>query len=492
MKGHQKAIIIGSGIGGLATALRLVCKGYEVHVYEKNPVPGGKVRELHWQGFRWDMGPSLFTLPELLDELFQLCGKNPADYFNYHQLDPITRYFFSDGRIFNAHANVDALAEEFEAYLGEPKENVLKYLKDAAIKYRLSADIFLFSPLNKWETYRKNLTLWKLTHLPALESFSTMHQANTKCFKQQATVQFFDRYATYNGSDPMRAPATLNVIAHLEHSLGAYFLHGGMFQLTRSLVKLAEEMGVHFHLNQEVTEIIVEKDQVNGIKSKGDSIHANIVVSNMDIVPTYRRLMPKQKAPEKILSQERSSSALIFLLAIDHRFPQVELHNVFFTSDYAAEFKALFQEKTICADPTIYLYCSSKQETADAPPGKENWFIMINAPYDNGQDWEMISAKVKENVIKKLSNILTCDISKKIMFEHVITPKELATSTSSFQGALYGAASNSMFSAFLRHPNFSSQIKNLYFCGGSVHPGGGIPLCLASAKIIDELLPKSK
>jgi len=491
MKAQPKAIIIGSGIGGLATAIRLAHKGYRVHVYEKNEVAGGKVRQMQWQGFRWDMGPSLFTLPELLNELFALCAKNPADYFSYHQLDPITRYFFPDGKIFNAHADVNALAEEFEQCLGEPKENIISYLKDCAVKYRLSADIFLFSPLNKWSTYRKNLSFWKVANLPALESFRTMHRANTRRFKQESTIQFFDRYATYNGSDPMRAPATLNVIAHLEHSMGAYFLKGGMFQLCHSLVKLAEEMGVHFHLKQEVTEILIENHKVSGIIANGESIPADIVVSNMDIVPTYRQLMPKAKAPERVLSQERSSSALIMLLAVDESFPQVDVHNVFFTDDYTEEFNALFHKKSICDDPTIYLYCSSKLEEADAPKGKENWFIMINAPHDDGQDWDAIAAKVKQNVIKKLSKILQSDMENKILFEHILTPKEIASSTSSFQGALYGAASNSMFSAFLRHPNFSASVKNLYFCGGSVHPGGGIPLCLASAKIIDDMLPNA-
>jgi phytoene dehydrogenase-like protein len=211
----------------------------------------------------------------------------------------------------------------------------------------------------------------------------------------------------------------------------------------------------------------------------------------MDIYPTYKKLLPKLKAPKKQLSQERSSSAVIFYWGIQKIFNTLELHNIFFSDDYRAEFDAIFKEEIVSDDPTIYLNITSKDVPGDAPAGCENWFIMINTPPDKGQDWDEMVSKLRTIVINKLSKELAVNLASLIVCEEVLTPPLIQSKTQSHLGALYGSSSNNSFAAFLRHPNFSSRIKNLYFCGGSVHPGGGIPLCLLSAKIVDELIPSA-
>ncbi len=212
----------------------------------------------------------------------------------------------------------------------------------------------------------------------------------------------------------------------------------------------------------------------------------------MDIYPTYKKLLPELKHPEKTLQQERSSSALIFYWGIRETFPELDLHNIFFSDDYRQEFKTIFEERQITDDPTIYINITSKDIPSDAPKGHENWFVMINAPGDYGQDWASLKEKARAVILKKLSDILKKPIEPLIATEYILDPVGIEANTSSYRGALYGAASNSRFAAFLRHPNFSRQIDNVYFCGGSVHPGGGIPLCLLSAKIVADMIPDLK
>jgi phytoene desaturase len=263
-----------------------------------------------------------------------------------------------------------------------------------------------------------------------------------------------------------------------------------MISITNALFSLAQELGVVFHFNQRVDEIAVFEDKAMGIRMGDSTIQADLVLSNMDVMPTYRRLLPREKAPERTLKQERSSSALIFYWGIRKSFPELDLHNIFFASDYRKEFEFLFEGKTVADDVTVYVHISSKDEPTDAPSGSENWFVMVNVPGNKGQDWDVLIPLIRARVVSKLSRLLNEDIESLIEAESMLDPRSIESRTQSYQGSLYGAASNNRFAAFLRHPNFSSRIRNLYFCGGSVHPGGGIPLCLMSGKIAAEIIHK--
>lgn len=485
---QKKAIVVGAGIGGIATAIRLQLQGWQVAIYEANEYPGGKLSELRFNGYRFDAGPSLFTLPNLVDELFELAGKKPEESFQYEALPVITRYFYPDNTVINAYRDPDEFADEVAAKTHEKRETVAKLLRKSETLYGITHHVFLERSLHRLATYLRWGTIKSILQLYKLDAFRTMDQANNQHFDDPRVAQLFNRYATYNGSDPHQAPATLNIIPHLEHNIGAFFPRKGMFQITSSLVSLAKDLGVELYLSHSVERIIVENQSAKGIQVGGKMIPADLVVSDADIVPTYRRLMPDQPEPVRTLEQARSSSALIFYWGMDREFDALDVHNIFFSANYQAEFQQIWKEKSLSDDPTVYLYVSSKRNPEDAPEGGENWFTMINVPANQGQDWDKLIQKARQDIIKKLSNMLGIDVEPHIVCEQILEPRTIESKTSSYQGALYGNSSNNKFAAFLRHPNFSSKVKGLYFCGGSVHPGGGIPLCLLSAKITADLV----
>lgn len=486
---NKKIAVIGAGIGGIASAIRLANKGFEVTVFEANSYPGGKLTSFTRNGYRFDAGPSLFTLPDLVEELFVLSGKNPGDYFQYIRLPDICHYFWEDGTTLVAKAEPEEFADEIELKTGESKQEILNFLEESAFKYRLLDGLFLQNSLHKLSTWISGKAIRGYLNLPKLGIFNTMNQANEKTFRNPKVVQLFNRYATYNGSDPYKTPATLNIIPHLEYNVGAFFPKKGMIDITDSLMKLAEELGIKFLFNTKVNEILVRNRKVIGLKTQsGKEEIFDAIISNMDVSQTYRKLLPGQKHPEKLLNQPKSSSGVIFYWGISNQFPELGLHNILFSDNYREEFEKMFEYKSISDDPTVYINISSKLKPDDAPAGCENWFVLINAPANEGQDWDNIINKTRNDVISKISRILKVDFEKFIENESILDPRTIELRTSSSQGALYGNSSNNKFAAFLRHANFSSNLKNLYFVGGSVHPGGGIPLCLSSAKITANLI----
>ncbi len=376
-------------------------------------------------------------------------------------------------------------SEEFE----EPKKNILEYIQRNKKKYDLTAPLFLEKSLHKISTYLSFQTLKAIGQVGLLDISSTLNETNKRSFKNPKLVQLFNRYATYNGSSPYQTPGIMSMIPHLEMDYGTYFPEGGMHQISQSLYQLAIDVGIEFRFNEKVAEILVNQNEVVGLKTTEREYQSDCVISNMDIYPTYKQLLKSQKPPKKTLAQERSSSAVIFYWGIQQEFPELDLHNIFFSDSYEQEFNAIFKDKTLFEDPTVYINITSKENPTDAPNGHENWFVMINAPGNYDQNWDQLIQEAKKNIIAKLNRILDIDLNSLITTEHILDPRGIEKETSSYRGALYGAASNDKFAAFLRHPNFTRAIKNLYFCGGSVHPGGGIPLCLLSAKIVSDLVP---
>jgi len=474
----KKAIIIGSGIGGIATALRLRSMNYDVTVFENNDFPGGKLTSFDLGPYRFDAGPSLLTMPHFIDELFDLFNENPRDHFNYKKKDISCKYFWDDGTKLSAYSDKIKFTKEIENILGVKQSIVSAYLLKAKKKYELTKRMFLEQSLHKLKTYFTKDLLNGVFNIFSFQINKTLNQVNASELKEPHLVQLFNRFATYNGSS----------VQHLEQEYGTFVSDKGMQNITNSLYNLALRQGVDFKFNNYVSEILVSNNIATGIKVGDKTYESDIVISNMDVVPTYRNLLKNHYQPEKILNQERSSSALIFYWGVKKEFKNLDLHNIFFSKDYKTEFQTIFENNTISVDPTIYINITSKDVKGDAPINCENWFVMINSPNDSGQDWDNMIDQVKSNVIKKINKILKVNIEDFIECEKVYTPKTIESNTQSYMGSLYGSSSNNLMSAFLRHPNFSNKILNLYFCGGSVHPGGGIPLCLLSAKIVSQLI----
>jgi len=479
----KKAIVIGAGIAGLASAVRLKSKGYDVSVFEANNYTGGKIHAFEKNGYRFDMGPSLFTMPHLVDDLFKIHNLNPRDYFNYHQKEIVCNYFWEDGERFSVPANESEFVKQASKTFNCDTEKLSAYLKSNKKKYDLTAKIFLEKSLHRASTYLSVETVKSLLQASKLHLNNTLNQVNENFFDHPKLIQLFNRYATYNGSSPYQTPGIMSLIPHLEMYFGTFYPKGGMHEISQSITRLAKQTGVKFHLNAPVEEIITNGNKVNGIRVNGETVNSDLVVSNMDIFSTYKNLLPKAKKPKKTLKQERSSSALIFYWGISKQFPELDLHNIFFSDNYEKEFDDIFNQKTLHEDPTVYINITSKEDPNDAPEGCENWFVMINTPGNFGQNWDSLIKKSRERIINKLNRILGEDLEKYIECEEILDPIAIEKNTMSHRGSLYGTSSNNKFAAFLRHPNFSSQYNNLYFCGGSVHPGGGIPLCLLSAKI---------
>jgi phytoene desaturase len=486
----QKVNIIGSGVGGLATAIRLSHAGFEVTVFEKNAYPGGKLSEFSKNGYRFDKGPSLFTMPQLVDELSGFSVKQND--FKYVPLDVITHYFYEDGTFLKAYANKEQFAEEVSAVLGESKQAVLKHLKKSAFYYDTTADLFLSQSLHQIKNFFNLKTLKGIIRAPRLGLNQTMNAVNQKAFRNPKTVQLFNRYATYNGSDPYKAPALLNIIHHLEFGMGAYLPEKGMHQITEHLVDLAKGAGVRFLFNHTVDKVELSENKVKGLWANAAFFASDIVVSDADMHVLYRKLLPPAYAPEKLLKQEKSSSAFVFYWGIRKEFPELHLHNILFSENYREEFRCLFEEDKPYHDPTIYINITSKYCKSDAPANCENWFVMVNVPHNGSGKPISYAEELRRQVIDKINRILKTDIEQYIETEDTLDPLGIEQQTSSFGGSLYGNSSNNKYAAFLRHANYSSKIKGLYLVGGSVHPGGGIPLCLLSAKIATGIIKEKE
>lgn len=483
----NKVNIIGAGIGGLTAACYLSSGGFNVEVFEKNDKPGGKVNETYLGDFRFDMGPSLITMPFVFENLFKFCGENINQHIQFERLDVICKYFWEDGTELNASTNMKQMQNEISKLSVQDAEKYPDFLKYSKKIYDFSKDLFLFEPFQENEILLRLNNLSKLFNIKNLDAFRTVNDAVSNFFESEKTRQIFNRYATYNGSNPFVAPATLNIIPWVEYGIGGYYIKGGIFKLAEALQKLAEKNGAEFNFNSPVTEILTKKRKAIGIKTDSENF-SDYVLANSDTVETANKLT--DKLPKENLNKlESSLSGMVFLWGVDGVHDKLEHHNIIFTKDYKAEFDSLFNKLEAPEDPTIYISITSKKDSEHSPVNSENWFVLLNMPYLNGQNWEEIKFKMKEKVLKKIKSI-GLDIKNKIKKELILTPLDLYNMYGSNKGSIYGISSNDKYSAFLRPRNRSKHLENLYFAGGSSHPGGGVPLASLSGKIASKLIFK--
>lgn len=481
----ERAAVIGGGLGGLSAAALLASKGFDVTLFEKNSYTGGKAAVIQGSGYTFDAGPSLLTMPFILHNLFSSCGKRSEEYITLRKLEVICRYFYPDGTCIDAFADRERFKSEVQNKTGEPGEHLENYLTYCERIYNATADVFILNDFRSLKLFLSGTGLKSLLRLPQIDPLRTVHRANASFFNDKRLVQLFDRYATYNGSSPYLAPATLNVIPHVEYTMGAYIPDGGIRRIPAVIKALAEDLGVKIQTGAEVEEIIVRQNTAAGLRVNGSEIFFDRIISNADVNYTYENLLknPAKKEAKRYRTMEPSGSGLVFYWGVEKEFPGIEIHNILFSGDYEEEFRELFTQKKIPSDPTVYVYISSKYNASDAPAGGSNLFVMINTPFDDGRIKAGDIELARNTILSKVSAMAGEDIRPFIRFEEVLTPRAIEERTNSKWGSIYGVSSNSRNAAFLRQANRSSGYRNLYFCGGSSHPGGGIPLVIQSGII---------
>lgn len=484
----EKVAIAGGGLGGLSAAAVLASKGYEVTLFEKNSYTGGKAATVTGSGFTFDGGPSLLTMPFILENLFTACGEEPTKYIQLKPLETICRYFYPSGTVINAYAERKRFGQEIETKTGESAEKLYRYLDYCRDIYDTAAEIFVLNDFRSAKLFFSGKGLKALLNLPKIDPLRSVHRANRDYFTDARLVQLFDRYATYNGSNPYSAPATLNIIPHVECSMGAYIPEGGIRRIPAAIEELAVHKGVDIKRNMPIEKIIRNGKTVTGVQAGGREYDFDFVISNADVNYTYDRLLNDTESREakRYKKQEPSSSGLVFYWGIQGEYDALEVHNILFSRDYAKEFNELFVQRIIPLDPTVYIYISSKYNYADAPEGCSNFFVMINTPYDKGEITPEEIARARKTVINTILAQTGIDIEKNLLFEEILTPALIEEKTSSRFGSIYGISSNNSTAAFIRQANRSKSYRNLYFCGGSAHPGGGIPLVIQSGILAAE------
>ena len=490
----ERVSVIGAGLGGIAAAGSLAAAGFEVEVFERTAGPGGKAGSKMIGPYRFDTGPSLLTMPSVFDEWFTGLGMRRADYLQFVPLSPITRYFFSDGSRLNSYSQKERFLDEIRTHIGENPRHLQQYFEACRKIYATAGNIFLRHSLHEIETYLSGEFLRTLPGLPFIGAMTKMDSINRRYFSDPRLVQLFNRYATYNGSSPYKTPGTMTLIPHIEYDQGAFGVKGGIHAIPASMYAAARKKGVHFHFSSPVEKILIKNDRVEGILVDGKRIESPIVVSNADVLNTYEKLLSVPGSPEaqRYRRLEPSSSGIVFYWGVRKSFPRLGLHNIFFSRDYPEEFRWIFDDGDIPEDLTVYINITSKLSTEDAPEGRENWFVLINAPADSGQNWPAVIGKVRNIVLEKLSVRLETDLRPLIDVEENLSPPEIESRTSSTHGSLYGIASNSIQASFLRHRNRCRHPEGLFFCGGSAHPGGGMPLVVLSGIIAAKLAIKSR
>lgn len=473
--------MVGGGVGGMAAALRLGAAGHHVVLFERNDVLGGKLGARSFDGFTFDTGPSLLTLPEVFDDLLAAAGTSLAEVARPVRLDPICRYRWADGSGFDHRASVTAAAAEVERLRPGAGPGFRRYLDHGRRVWEVSKRTFfagpMESPVDLVRRMRGPSDLWAVDPLRTLDARARSHFADPRL------VQWAGRYATYSGSSPYAAPASLSCIPWIEQSAGAWYVRGGLATLAEALAGVLVASGVEVRTATEVEAIRADSEEVRGVRlAGGETVDAGVVVANVDATHLYADLLPDQRALRRVLRAPVSSSGFALLVAVDGRTEGLAHHNIAFADDEAAEFADIFDRHRAPADPTLYVCASAVSDPSQAPPGCENWFVLVNVPPASAVDWDADAEPYRDHLLERLA-AHGWDLAGRIRSVEVITPLDIAERYRAWQGSIYGTSSNGRQAAFLRPSNRGPR-RGLYLVGGSSHPGGGLPLVAMSGAIV--------
>lgn len=486
-------VIIGAGIGGLSAAIRLAAHGRRVIVLEQNDSVGGKMGQVIADGFRWDTGPSVITMRHVFEEVFATAGRQLEDYLTLEAVNPLTRYFYPDGTVLDITRDWPQLAAQIATLEPRDVQGYLDFLAYAAKLHRITGPVFVYDQPPSWRSFLRVSPL----EFFKIDPWFTLDQSIRRHIYSPQMRQLLGRFATYVGASPYQAPATLGVIADVELTGGVWYPRGGVYAIAQALQRLATELGVEIRTGQGVKQIDVTNGHMRGVTlDDGCCIDSTSIIANVDVATVYTKLLPADIATParqaKLQRIEPSCSGYVLLLAIEKKHPQLAHHNIFFGPDYQREFADIFQRGIPPRDPTIYVAITSKSDPDHAPPGCENWFVLVNAPaLDRGQsqrfDWQQEEASYREHVFDTLETF-GLDVRSHIRNTIVRSPVDLAEQTGAWRGALYGISSNNAFNAFRRPHNRCPHVRGLYFAGGTTHPGGGVPMVALSGKVAAEMV----
>jgi len=484
---RPKAIVIGGGLGGLAIALRLAGRNWDVTVFEQGKTMGGKMNTWSVKEFKFDTGPSLLTMPWIFSSLFKSAGEQINDHVRLEPVEPLAHYVFDNGVRFQVSASLPQWLETLQDLEPRGQQGFLDFMHLGARIFHLSElTFFRRSPFEPPD--RK--TLAALRHMPFRRAWGRYDRTIRGFFKSPYLRRMYERFPTYVGSSPYRIPATLTLIPFLEHAFGGWYVKGGLYCIVESLVALLEKRGVSLYTGQRVRRIISRKAHVKGIElGDGTFYGCDVVIMNGDA--SLGRALLGEPGAMPLPESARSLSAFVMLLGTKRRLPDLAHHTVYFSADYRKEFFQLFSGRIFPQDPTVYVCMPSKNDRSIAPPEGETLFIMANAPANDNDDWdEQKIAEARRRVFQRLRKGGFPDIEQHIVVSTAWTPCRISEAYDMPGGAIYGAHSHGWRRAFLRPSNKDRRHGGLYYVGGSTHPGGGTPTVLMSAHITSELIRK--
>lgn len=474
---RKDVIVVGAGLGGISAAICLRQAGYRVLLLEKNAHIGGKLNLLKAEGFSFDLGPSILTLPHIFERLFAGSGKKMEDYVKIISLSPHWRNIFPDGKEVDLYGRRDLMEQEMEKLGPGVKEDFNRFLTYASGQYDLIEEGYFEKGL---DTIRDFIRFYPPSAAVHFDFLRSMHGGVSRHIRNPYLQTIFDFFIKYVGSSAYDAPGFMNCLPIIQFRHDLWYVPGGMYNLARGLERLMREIGVEIRTRCDVERILKEGKSVRGVRlSDGEDIMADVVVSNMEVIPTYRSLLCEDaRFLRKLRRFEPACSGLIIDLGLDTRYEQLAHHNFLYSGNQKKHFRSVFHEKVLPEDPTIYLVAAARSDDSVAPPGGDALKILPHIPHlekprrYTQQDY----MAYKDRILDKLEAMGLKNLRRHVVFEHVWTPLDIEQMYRSNQGSIYGVVSDRWKNLAFKAPKHSTRYDNLFFTGGSVNPGGGMPM----------------
>jgi phytoene desaturase len=490
--------VIGGGLGGLAAACTLAARGHEVILFEKNEWLGGKAAVLEERGFRFDMGPTILTVPRVLARIFGEADRRLEDQLDLIRLDPQWRCFFEDGSTLDLREDLGAMRQELEAFApaDDTAQGYAAFLQVSQRLHEVSERFFFWKPVESLRDtidLKRNLSAATLSDVLSLRMGATVAGTVRRKVHDARIAQMLDHFIQYVGSSPYGAPAVLCAIAHMQVGEGVWYPKGGTRAVPAALARVAEELGVALRTGADVRRLLIDGGRVQGLEMRdGERIALGAVVSNMDAVRTYQELVGGAPAASFARGRRREAacSGVVLYLGLDRAYEQLQHHNFVFSRDAEEEFDWIYHRGEPAPDPTCYLAAPARTEPGVAPPGGEALYVLVHTPYLRPHhDWHAMLPGYRRVILDKLARTAGLrDIERRIVVERALTPQDIHERYRVLNGAIYGLASHGRFLGAFKPGNRSRQVGGLYLAGGAAHPGPGMPMVMMSGWIAADAL----